>query len=163
MAALHNRKGGEFYQSLARLRTEALERSNERGRRRRIGSLTFGRACAGWQSAAGGEVHLEDKGVRIGKFALASQHPTKLEIWGTAESGGIDLKTFIMDLDEAGNIEVTYGLLALDSLHDRFKNKRALYAERRLGLTVPSDEDTALLYAELERGASGEYRWEYDS
>jgi hypothetical protein len=157
-ASLH---GNEYWNNLSALRNEALVKSHTYGKRWRIGRIAFGRAQAQWQTEVGGTAYLEDRGLQIGDTTLLNFHPTTLQIFDGYGSNGIGVTSLSMDIDDIGDIEVYRYMITTDSFLGAFsevvRNEMSKRADRRHEMAVPTDQQLALVYTEMERGASGLY------
>jgi len=157
MALPNSLHGKEYWENIATLRNKALIHSNIYDQRRRMGSLVFGHTHAQWQAETGGAVHLADAGLRIGNTTLFNGHPTTMRIFDNHGPAGTEVVTFSMDLDNIGDIEVFRHMSASASFLEVVRNEMSKRADRRHDMAVPTDEELALVYTEMERGASGLY------
>jgi hypothetical protein len=152
---------------LAELRDEALEASFLEGRRRQIGRIAFGQITASWSAENGGVATLRDRGMRIGEYYFPNfgsdraDSITRLAISEEIDDARAVLTRFQMYLEpRKGYIDVyRHGF---DWKHEDLADFRKYVGkrdkdERKLGITIPTKEDLALLQNELERGASGVY------
>lgn len=149
--------GNEYWENLATLRDEALVNSNVYGRRRRLGKLAFGHACAQWDAESGGTAYLDDQGVQIGDTTLLDLHPTTMRLFDNHTQRGTEVVTFRMDINGIGDIEVFRHMITSASFLEVIRTEISKRADRRHDMAVPTDEELALVYTEMERGASGLY------
>jgi len=143
--------GSEYYQGLDVLRVEAFKQSEVSDSRIYLGRLVIGSVSAQWDSESGGTTCLTDTGIRVGEIALFNSHPTKMTIFSHGDPNGIKVTTFRIGPDD---VEVyRHTMMASGSL------LKILQAEmhRCSNTPVPTPDELALLYTEMERGASGKY------
>lgn len=143
--------------NLRAFRDAALIESRWSGRRRKIGSFTFGIVSAQWQTEENGEALLSDKGLRHNRTTITRIKPTTLHLFSPPINGGYELVTYEMDVDDTGIIEVFTNMILPESLTDKRKIKQYRQADRLRGLSNPTNEQNERLYRELARGASGLY------
>jgi hypothetical protein len=148
--------GNEYYEHLREYRDAALQESNWRGRRKRLGKFTFGIAHAQWHTEDDGLAYLTDEGLRYGSSTVWPVYPTKLHIIERIHTSH-HITEFKMDVDDIGMIDVrTYALVDI-TMRELVKAEVAGWSERRHGLQEPSDDQRELLSVEMQRGASGMY------
>lgn len=80
-----------------------------------------------------------------------------MRIFNTPGSAGTEVVTFKMELDNIGDIEVFRNIITSASLAEIIRAKMSKHADRRHDMTIPTNEELALAYNEMERGASGIY------
>jgi hypothetical protein len=148
----------EYYDSLKELKDAALVASQFAGRRRRIGICTFGIATVAWRSEDGGMSALSEKGVVVGKTAPFYVYPTTLHLYGEPyDNGACEMVNFRMELDDVGLIRVTRAMLSAPRWSELVRAKVGALQDAVRTLDWPTNDDSRLLYSELERGASGAY------
>ena len=160
MAFPDNLDSRSYYEQLVVLRDDALRRSYWFGGRTQLGALSFGLAAAYWRAEDGGTAILTDRGLRLGNNTPWVLRPTVLRLSRTQSTDpGLGESTeFRMELDDLGMIDVYRNLTTSRFVRDGIRAALSRRGDRRHELSVPTDEDLALVYLELQRGASGAYK-----
>lgn len=143
-------------------RDAALIESHWLGRRRRIGGFTFGIARARWRTENDGTAHLIDEGLRHNDTVITPLMPTTLRLYNSPGESGREVVTYKMDIDEIGCIDIYRNLITAGTLREIAKAELYRRADRKHGLSEPTDEQRELLYTEMQRGATGLYPITYD-
>lgn len=154
--------GNEYLEHLRRFRDSAFVESHWIGRRRSIGGFAFGVAQTQWVTEEGGVAHLIEEGLRYKGTALTRLMSTTLRLIHSPGEKGMEMVTFRMDIDDIGYIDVYRNLIIDGSFREIISAELHKRADRRHGLSVPTDEQRELLYTEMQRGASGLYPIAYD-
>jgi hypothetical protein len=154
--------GNEFLEQLRDLRNTALIESHWMGKRRRIGGFTFGVARAQWQTEEDGTAHLIDEGLRHNEKTIIKFMPTTLRLFNFPGESGFEVVTYRMDIDDVGCIDIYRNLITDGSFREIASAELHKRADRKHGLSEPTDEQRELLYTEMQRGASGIFPLTYD-
>lgn len=151
----------EYYEKLAALQGEALTQSNRYDRRLQLGRLALGYVRAMWRAQFRGLVTLGEGYLWRDNTVILNSHPTRMRIYKPHPGMNMEITTFDMNLED-GDIEVFRRVTS-----PLFPDFTQATIEREidgvLGLSKPTDEDLQLLYAEMERGASGLHRLDQPS
>lgn len=154
--------GNEYLEHLRGFRDSALIESHWIGKRRSVGGFTFGIAHAQWMTEEGGIAHLTDEGLRRKNTTMTKLMPTTLRLLHSPGEKGIEVVTFRMDIDDIGSIDIYRNLITSGSFREIAKAELHKRADRKHGLSEPTDEQRELLYTEMQRGATGLYPKTYD-
>lgn len=149
--------GNEYLEDLRLFRDRALAESHISGTRRRLGGFVFGAAEAAWETAEDGLAHLLEGGLRYKDMPLTKFKPTTLRLFHFPEGMSFEVVTYNMDIDDIGCIEIYRNLFTSASLREVAAANLRRRADRKHGLSEPTDEQRRLLYTEMKRGASGRY------
>jgi hypothetical protein len=149
--------GNEYLEHLRNFRDLAFDESSWLGKRNRIGHFIFGIAHAHWQTEEGGTAHLTEEGLRYKNTNITRIMPTTLRLYNAPGETGIELITFRMDLDDIGCIDIFRNLITSGTFREVAKAEMYKRADKKHGLSEPTDEQRELLYTEMERGATGLY------
>lgn len=143
-----------YLTELRQLRDEALKHSHLGGVRMHLGSLSFGKQFAEWQSRDDGCASLRDEGLRIGSTALTWVFPTVLKVFEGQATDTETLTLYHMDLRPHGSIAVENRVIyKQQNRPDQLQPYMPPATKRQL--YTPSMDDLTRLYEEMKRGASG--------
>lgn len=153
--------GNEYLEHLRGFRDRALVESRWMGKRRNIGRFSVGIAHAQWRAENGGIAHLTDEGVRLKGATIFKYLPTTLEIISPPAETGFEVVTYKMDIDDIGRIDIYRNLMSSGSFKEIALAELHRRADRKYGLSDPTDEQRELLYTEMQRGSTGLYPVNY--
>lgn len=154
--------GNRYLEHLRQFRDSACVESHWFGRRKSLGGFTFGAVCAQWQSEEGGRAVLVDTGVRRKNSNLTAIKPTTLRLYSSYTENRLECTTFTMDIDDIGCIDIFRNMITSGTFREIVKADLYKRADKKHGLSVPTDEERELLYTEMQRGATGLYPVVYD-
>jgi len=155
--------GNEYVGDLRGFREAALRKSYLYGSRKQIGKLCFGSVKASWRMAQRGDATLIETGTYYDGSRLFNDRPTTLRLmtpYNVSKNvfSGFVETTFKMDLDNSGKIEIYRNIIESGTFRELARIALSREGDQSHGLNIPSDEDRELLYLEMERGASGEFK-----
>lgn len=152
----------EYLNELREYRDIALAESYYSGTAIGIGQLTCGLVRARWEAQNGGVALLTNRGFYWGAVPILRKYPTKLTIiddplTASASTG----QSYFVDADSScGEVAVQKTYHVSWTRSEEFSIMRAFLEEQKLGLHLPSEQDTADLLQEMKRGASGMYQFD---
>lgn len=175
MSNIESLYGPEFLQPLANYTTQALQESFWHGKRRYIGSLSFGHMQARWRAEDDATAVLTSSTVRVGGKAVFARK-TSLELrtryynaplpeLGLAVGSRTFITTYRIDFEadplsdtpDDPNVTVFHNGVIEDRIWEHCEADRARREELKNGLAHANEADRLLLQSELIRGATGLY------